>query len=89
MATWTNGTKSSSTFTNQSRGSVAKWSDAIAKWSDAVFTWGGVATAWVNQPLGYYQEITDELGNNLLLESGNEIVTETSTATTWSLQTKN
>ena len=89
MATWTNGTKSSSTFSNITRAGVAKWSDITALWSDPIYTWGGVATAWVNQPLGYYQEITDELGNNLLLESGNELATETSTATTWSLQTKN
>ncbi len=75
MATWTNGTKASTSFNKLTRAGVALWSDFTATWGDPIYTWGGVGTAWVDQPLGYYQEITTESGYNLLLESGNELLT--------------
>ena len=48
MATWTNATLNSSTFTNQDIVSIATWGDLYATWGDAIEVWGSGGSVWTN-----------------------------------------
>lgn len=49
MATWTNTTKHSSTFTNRDLTGVGHWADAQVTWADPLFSWNSLRTVYTNQ----------------------------------------
>lgn len=47
-AVWTNETKDSSTFTNQSVSGIAIWGDIVATWGDVLYAWGDGRATWTD-----------------------------------------
>jgi hypothetical protein len=87
MATWTNKTKSSTTFTNKALTGVAHWDDANAAWDAPLFSWDAVRTVWTNRTKAF---VTSMVTTNpffgwlfLFTQPSN-----TETGTTWTNKTK-
>ena len=48
MATFTNATKNTSTFENDSPGGKGLWSGANVAWDSTLFFWDSIETVWGN-----------------------------------------
>lgn len=75
MASWTDKSKTVTTFIKKALPGKWKWSDPNALWSDSAFTWAGVSTEqWINRLRPILAYLLNEDGTYLLLEDGGRII---------------